>query len=78
MLADEAIEKAFVTLAAVAMAVTRLLVQDFFHMGCEGIGILNYRIREIFRAHGRRKRAGRSFIVESGNVGGVLRLGEWG
>ena len=38
--ADEAIEKAFVALAAIAMAVARLLVQNFFDMGREGVGIL--------------------------------------
>ena len=70
MLADEAIEKTFVALAAVAMAVARLLVQDFFHMGREGVGILNYRIREIIGAHGRGKRASGSFIVERRDVGG--------
>jgi len=78
MLADEAIEKALVALAAVAMAVARLLVQDFFHMGGEGVGILDHRIREIIGAHGRRKRAGGSFIVKRGDVGGGLRFGERG
>ena len=38
--ADEAIEKAFMALAAIAMAVARFLVQNFFHMGGEGVGIL--------------------------------------
>jgi hypothetical protein len=38
--ADEAIEKAFMTLAAIAMAVARFLVQNFFDMGGEGVGIL--------------------------------------
>ena len=38
--ADEAIEKAFVALAAIAMAVARFLVQNFFDMGGEGVGIL--------------------------------------
>src|ERR1700686_3985499 len=32
--ADEAIEKAFVALAAIAMAIARLLVENFFYMGC--------------------------------------------
>jgi hypothetical protein len=40
MFADEAIEKAFVALAAIAMAVARFLVQNFLHMGREGVGIL--------------------------------------
>ena len=38
--ADKAIEKAFMALAAIAMAVARFLVQNFFHMDGKGVGIL--------------------------------------
>ena len=38
--ADEAIEKTFMALAAIAMAVARFLVQNFFDMGGQGVGIL--------------------------------------
>ena len=72
--ADEAIEKAFMALTAIAMAVARLLVQNFFHMGGESVGILNYRIRKIIGAHGRRKRAGGSLVVERGDIVCGLRL----
>ena len=72
MFADEAIEKAFVALAAVAMAVARLLVKNFFHVGCEGVGVLHYRIRKIIGAHGRGKRASGSFVMERGYIGSGL------
>src|ERR1700730_1229825 len=39
--ADETIQKAFVALAAVAMAIARFLVQNFFDMSGEGVGILH-------------------------------------
>jgi hypothetical protein len=39
--ADEAIEKAFMALAAIAVAVARFLVQNFFDMSREGVGVLN-------------------------------------
>ena len=38
--ADEAIEKALMPLAAIAMAVARFLVQNFFHLGGKRVGIL--------------------------------------
>ncbi len=65
MLADETIEKTFMTLAAVAMAVARLLVQNFFNVSREGVGILDYRVGKIIRAHGRGKRAGGSLSSET-------------
>src|ERR1700692_2203156 len=42
MLANEAIKKTFVALAAIAMAIARLLVENFFRVGREGVGILHY------------------------------------
>jgi hypothetical protein len=52
--ADEAIKKAFVALAAITVAVAGLLVQNFFDVAGEGIGILDYRVRKIIWTHGRR------------------------
>ena len=78
MLADETIEKTFVALGAIAMAIARLLVENFFHMGREGVSILDHRIRKIIGAHGRRKRAGGSLIVERGDIGEGLRPGSCG
>ena len=77
MFADETVEKAFVALAAVAMAVARLLVENFFHVGREGVGILDYRIRKIVGAHGGGKRAcGRLRLWNAGYIGSGLGLGK--
>ena len=73
--ADEAIEKAFVALAAIAMAIAGLLVKNLFHVRGESVGILHYRIRKIIRTHGGGKRTGGSLIVKRGNVARGLRSG---
>src|SRR6267378_941487 len=63
--AGEAIEQAAVPLAAVAVAVTRLLVESFFDSRCNRVSILHNEAGEELRIHGRRESAGRNLIVIS-------------
>src|SRR6266436_517599 len=65
--AGEAIKQAAVSLAAVAVAVTRLLVESFFDSRRNGVGILHNEAGEELRIHGRGERAGRNLVVIGGH-----------
>src|SRR5712664_2148973 len=65
--AGEAIEQAAVPLAAVAVAVTRLLIESFFDSRCNCVGILHNEAGEELRIHDRGERAGRNLVVISGH-----------
>ena len=84
MFADEAVEQAGVTLAAVAVAIARLLIENFFDAGGDGVSVLDDGIAKSVRSHGRGERAGGRFGVKSGHgldgiglrlagTGGLLR-----
>src|SRR6267378_8171355 len=60
--AGEAIEEAAVPLAAVAVAVTRLLVERFFDSRRNRVSILHQGIAEELRIHGGGECAGRSLM----------------
>ena len=63
--AGEAVEKTAVTLALVAVTIARLLIENFFNPSGNGVGVLNYRIRESVGAHGRGENFCGSLGVES-------------
>jgi hypothetical protein len=74
MFADETIEQAAVTLAAVAMAIAGLLIQNFFDGGGHGVGILHHGIAKGVRAHGGGESACGSPVVEGGDAVVVIGL----
>src|SRR5229473_5255695 len=65
--AGKAIEQAAMPLAAVAVAVTRLLVESFFDSRRNRVSILHEGIAEEVRIQSRGERGGRSLIVISGH-----------
>jgi len=65
--AGEAIEQTGVPLAAVAVAVTRLLIECFFDAARNRVSILHDGIAEELRIHGRGERARRKLIVIGGH-----------
>lgn len=71
--ADEAVEQAGVSLAAVAVAIARFLVENFFDAGGRCVGVLHDRIGKSVGAHGGRERAGGRLRVEG--RGGVVGVG---
>ena len=75
--ADEAIEQAGVSLAAVAVAKTRFLVENFFDAGGDGVGVLHDGIGEGVGAHGGGESASGRLSVEGrgGVIGFGLRVG---
>ena len=70
---DEAIEQAGVSLAAVAVAIARLLVQNFLDVGGDRVSVLHDGIGKSFGAHGGRESAGGRLRVEG--WGGVVGVG---
>src|SRR6266850_4689251 len=73
--AGEAIEQAAMPLAAVAMAVARLLIECFFDAARNRVSILHNGIAEELRIHGRGERARRNLLVKRrhGTIGPGLR-----
>jgi hypothetical protein len=66
--ADETIEQTGMALAAVAMAIAGLLIQNFFDARGDGVGVLHYGIAKSVRAHGGGESACGSLIVEGWNA----------
>ena len=74
--AGETIQQAAVALAAVAMAIARLLIKNFLNAGRDGVGVLHERIRKSLGAHGGGESACRRLSVEGRDgflMGGGLR-----
>lgn len=72
--ADEAVEQAAMPLAAVAMAVARLLVQNFFHAPGGEVSVRNDFVGIKRWIHSGRKRPARRLRVECGDRLGVCLL----
>ncbi len=67
MFAGKAIEQAAVSLAAIAMAIARLLIEDFFDPRGNSISVLHHYIREQRGTQRRRERPLRSRGVKRGH-----------
>ena len=65
--AREAVQQAAVALAAITVAVARLLIEHFLDPRREDVGVLYHGAREKCRTHRRRQRTLRNFGVECRN-----------